>query len=802
MSQADTTAPATRLAVLLFTDIVDSTQLKSKLGTAAYARMLARHNELFESSVRGFRGAEILKHTGDGYFAAFATASDAVRFAIQFQLRMQSEPWDGRPLRTRVGVHIGEVALLDMAGRSDVVGLSADMAARIMSMAAGGQILMTASAFNDARQFVGRASDAADAAAPLRWIAHGLYQFKGCDDPLEVFEVGVEGVNPLSRPADSDKARRVVPHDQEPALGWRPAVALEIPGRPGWVLERKLGDGGFGEVWLGIHRQLKDHRVFKFCFDVDRVRSFKRELTLFRVIRESLGDREDIARLYEVRLDEPPFFLESEFIEGGNLSDWAASRGGIGKIPLEHRLDLLARVSAAVAAAHIVGVLHKDIKPANILMRQSQDGTVTPVLADFGIGALSHRAGAADGAITKAGFTAMATRDDLSRFGTQIYTPPESLLSRPFTTQGDVYALGVLMYQMVAGDLSRPFAPGWEREVPDELLREDIAAMVEGDPQRRLLAAFEVTQRILSLDQRRSERVELRRADLAREQRRRWKRLAALAGVFAAALLVVVGVAGNLHWQRLRAEQAKTLAALREAQAEQELADRTRDFLVECFRMHEQAPDRMREMPVGRAMDRALDRLADGELSRQPEVEASVQLAIASILSGIAQNDRALGLARDALATFKRVHPGDHPRTARALTTLASVHRGFNQLDQAGPLLDAALEMYRRLNIIDQPEVAWTLANRAGYYSAARDWPQAESHYRQALEILERIYRDSPHNGDHPRIVVTLRWYADTCQAQGQLGRADALRMRALRMASRLRQRQNSPPVTAFTAPP
>src|SRR5688500_20129455 len=89
-----------RLAVLLFTDVVGSTDVKSKIGTAAYTRLLSRHNELFESLCKRFAGGEILKHTGDGYFAAFGTASDAVRFALLFQHAMRASGWNSAPLPT------------------------------------------------------------------------------------------------------------------------------------------------------------------------------------------------------------------------------------------------------------------------------------------------------------------------------------------------------------------------------------------------------------------------------------------------------------------------------------------------------------------------------------------------------------------------------------------------------------------------------------------------------------------------------------------------------------------------------
>jgi class 3 adenylate cyclase len=214
------------LQVLLFSDIVGSTGLKGKVGTSAYAKLLGRHNELFESHCASIPRSQVLKHTGDGYVAIFPTASDAVRFALLFQQSMRQEHWEPAPLKTRVGIHIGEVATMDMAGKVDIVGLAADLTARVMDLAVGGQILMTRPAYDNARQFVSGAS--LGKSAPLVWKAHGRYQLKGAEEALELFEVGEEGLAPLTAPPNVAKGKKAEDEKPRRKLGWWPAVAAAV----------------------------------------------------------------------------------------------------------------------------------------------------------------------------------------------------------------------------------------------------------------------------------------------------------------------------------------------------------------------------------------------------------------------------------------------------------------------------------------------------------------------------------------------------------------------------------------------
>jgi serine/threonine-protein kinase len=104
-------------------------------------------------------------------------------------------------------------------------------------------------------------------------------------------------------------------------------------------MESKLGEGGFGEVWLARHAKTGEQRVFKFCFEAEHLRSLRREVTLFRLLKEELGERHDIARVLDWSFDEPPYYLESEYATGGSLIEWEDEQGGIDQVPLPRRLE-------------------------------------------------------------------------------------------------------------------------------------------------------------------------------------------------------------------------------------------------------------------------------------------------------------------------------------------------------------------------------------------------------------------------------------------------------------------------------
>src|SRR5215831_17836584 len=289
-----------------------------------------------------------------------------------------------------MGIHLGEVVISEFETEvkaKDLYGIQLAACARVMSLGAGGQVLLTRGAFDSARQVL-KGEDIPGVGA-LQWVSHGPYLLKGIEEPVEVCEVAETSEGELVAPKTSEKAQRQVRADEEPVLGWRPAVGQEVPNTR-WVLEKKLGEGGFGEVWLGRHQTMKERRVFKFCFRADRVRSLKREMTLFRLIKERIGEHPNIVRLLEVYFDEPPFYVEEDYFAGLDLRTWCEAQGGVEKVPLEMKLEVVAQAAEGLEAAHESGVIHRDVKPGNILVSERKmDGkgqNLEVKLTDFGIG--------------------------------------------------------------------------------------------------------------------------------------------------------------------------------------------------------------------------------------------------------------------------------------------------------------------------------------------------------------------------------------------------------------------------------
>ena len=207
-----------RIAVLLFTDLVDSVGLQGRLGTNRYAEILRRHDDLFRNLIANTQG-RILKHTGDGFLADFSVASEAVSVALAFQLLLHRENWGAEGVAVRVGLHQGEVIAVDDTESTVslasplAVGMAVNIAARVMDMGMGGQILMSRAVYENARHYVRQHPPipglGSNELPELEWRNHGEYLLQGAAEPIAIFQVGADGVAPMDAPGNSKKARRM-----------------------------------------------------------------------------------------------------------------------------------------------------------------------------------------------------------------------------------------------------------------------------------------------------------------------------------------------------------------------------------------------------------------------------------------------------------------------------------------------------------------------------------------------------------------------------------------------------------------
>jgi WD40 repeat protein len=260
-----------------------------------------------------------------------------------------------------------------------------------------------------------------------------------------------------------------------------------------------------------------------------------------------------------------------------------------------------------------VGILHKDIKPSNILVHQDNPDAPLVTMIDFGIGMLADRDALARKGITALGLTEQSLAEDLALSGTRLYMAPELLEAKPLTTRSDIYSLGVVLFQVAVGDFSRTVATGWEREISDPLLCDDISHCVDGDPTRRIAAAEDLAVRLRSLDQRRLEAEEEARRQAAEEHsRRRARRLMGycLAGV---AIAAVASLMALTEWQNAVSESRFRL----EAESARADAERHREIAVEARRRAEveqytasihAAEARLNEQRIEKVLDTLLNR--------------------------------------------------------------------------------------------------------------------------------------------------------------------------------------------------
>jgi serine/threonine-protein kinase len=575
------------------------------------------------------------------------------------------------------------------------------------------------------------------------------------------------------------------PHD--------PAAGLRIGA---YKVLRELGHGGMGAVYLAARAddQYQKRVAIKVvkagAFGEDAIRHFRRE----RQILASL-DHPNIARLLDGgATDEGLPYLVMEHVEGQPIGRYCDTN----RLPTAERLRLFRAVCSAVQYAHRNLVVHRDIKPGNVLV--AADGV--PKLLDFGVAKLLNP--------ELSGEPATATGLAM----TPEYASPEQARGEPITTASDVYSLGVLLYELLTGQ--RPYriksrqaldvlravceeepekpstavarttpvttaegtnAPATTAEVvsaaraatPDKLrrrLRGDLDNIVmmalRKEPQQRYPSV-----EALSEDIRRHLEglpVVARQPTLGYLTGKfvRRNRGAVLAALTIAGLILSFGVTATLQSRQIARERDQ-------AARERDKAQKVSEFLASLFKASKPSEAQGKPVTARDILDRGTGKIAT-QLADQPEVRATLLYTIGDVYMALGANDRARGLLEEALAERRRLFPGDHPDTAVSLASLGLLYEIQDDQPRAESLYRESLAMRRRLFGEGHPEVARSLEALANLLNDKGDPATAEPMLRESLAIHRKAFA-----ADDRRVLASMTNLAVVLSARGRHAEAESL---------------------------
>ncbi|MEM7384049.1 MAG: tetratricopeptide repeat protein, partial [Verrucomicrobiota bacterium] len=458
-------------------------------------------------------------------------------------------------------------------------------------------------------------------------------------------------------------------------------------------------------------------------------------------------------------------------LAGGNLGQWLEHEEQEGTVDEATRIGLVARIARAVAAAHSVGIIHKDIKPSNVLIDLIDDEP-RPCLTDFGIGNIHSAQKLEELGITHSGFTESLFARSTQRgdSGTRLYSAPEYLVGGQPTMKGDLYALGIILYQLMVDDLHRPLRSGWRRDVRNELIAEDIAGCVDVDPSRRFESAAVLAERLETVEDRRRKRLR----EMAATRRQQWYRVAAIVASLISVFLIYGFLQSRKGELAARAAESQALAA-------QQRSERLVNFLVQdLFERLE---------PIGRldVLDSVVDSVRSHYKDLPDELKTeSMQVAESEILAKLSTVRRDQGKLSEAvdlleLASGRREklvekHPGEPAyqfQLAATLDALGVVSFRAGDSEKAEAFYQRAIAIGEDLLLLKDADPEWEngLANAYNNFATMLknrgDHSRAELLYDKAIGVRERLIAAAVRNGDEE---AAKRWRYIQSWGQNNLG--------------------------------
>jgi eukaryotic-like serine/threonine-protein kinase len=570
-----------------------------------------------------------------------------------------------------------------------------------------------------------------------------------------------------------------------------PAIAEPIPLRIGnYSVRAVVGEGGMGDVYDSLHEPTGRRAAVKLI-RAGIATPHQRER--FRIEAETLGRLNDpgIAQLYDAGLAEVTWpegaqarrpFIAMEFVESAtNCVQFARDQS----LAPRECVKLIEQVARAVVHAHQRGVIHRDLKPGNVLV--TADGRSKVV--DFGIARLLDET-AADG-LTITGQV----------LGTVRYMSPEQASGDPrqVDTRADIYSLGAILYEMLAGRPVIEFGSGSSFGAAMQMLNTasppslarirpesagDLAAIVhkaiERDPNHRYGSALGFAEDMNRyLDGREvSARAPTTLELFVRVVKRNKGKFAAVTVV---ALALIVGMIGTT-WGLIRTDRARTEEARQRSIAQEKTleADRRREeaeavnsFLTDDL-LRKAGPANLPDKAIRDAIiEKMIDPAAAAVATRfkdKPLIEASVRNSLASTYYALGRADLALPQGVAALEIHRRLLGDDHPTTLGSINDLAVMLMSQGKLAEAEPLYREALERKRRVLGEDHPDTLVSINNLGMLFYTEGKFAEAEPLWRETVQRRRRALGD-----DNPDTLISINNLAGLLQARSKFAEGEPL---------------------------
>ena len=553
----------------------------------------------------------------------------------------------------------------------------------------------------------------------------------------------------------------------------------------------ELARGGMGAVYLadrddGLFRQRVAVKVLRRSAHVQELRPrFEAERQILAAL-----EHPHIARLLDGGItDDGRPFLVMEYVEGRPVDEYCEAEG----LGLEDRLRLFCEVARAVHYAHGRLVVHRDLKPSNVLVTDAGE----PKLLDFSIAKILD-----PGAL---GLEAPETRTGL-RLMTPEYAAPEQVLGEPATTAVDVYGLGVVLYELLAG--RRPFhlegctageaervllhedpappseraegragagpgaaggGPGgrrWRRRLEGDLDRIVLKALRK-EPERRYVSAGQMAEDVERHLEGRP--VRARGESLAYRGRTFVRRH--LLGLASAAAVLAALVAGTVLATvgMVRAERAEAVARREAASARQ-----VSRFLVELFEVSDPGEARGTTVTAREILDRGAERVSR-DLEAQPLVQARLMGTVGEIYRRLGLYGASRPLLERTLEVRRRELGAGHPEVADALHDLGHVLEQQGHFGESAERYAGAVALRERLG----PDERIPLARSLTGLAAVR---LRQGRIDDAAGLLDRAAGIHESAGDAAPVDLawTLHELGSSCREQGRWAEAESHLRRAL----------------------